>query len=118
MFSFEFSQYGKHGKTLNTLYLSEIANRLRKHSSVFKGDFELLAANALILAADKKKDKSRTNWQRHLHTWISAILRWWLRYVCRIWTYRGHNKIFKKRTDIKVYRVLDCYMNEISLPLK
>ena len=55
MFSFEFSQYGKHGKTLNTLYLSEIANRLRKHSSVFKGDFELLAANALILAADKKK---------------------------------------------------------------
>ena len=60
-FQFEFSQYYKHGKTLNTLYLSEIANRLRKHSSVFKGDFELLAANALILAADKKKDKSRTN---------------------------------------------------------
>lgn len=67
-YQFEFSQYYKHGKTLNTLYLNEIANILRRHSSVFKGDFELLEANSLILAADYKKKIDQERIDKGIYT--------------------------------------------------
>jgi len=117
-FEFEFSQYRKYGKELNSVYLTEIANMLKRHSFVLQGDFDLLETNTKVIIENNKKIKDQERIEKGIYTIEYQFFCINENEYDMYEEFQNINEIksyLAERPEIKVYRVLDCYMNEINL---
>lgn len=106
------------GKHINDKYLKEISNIIQRHNNILSGDIELLKSNTeiTIKANELLKDNARIE---------AGIYTIEYQYFSKdeFDMYEEFKKISEikpylaERPEIKVYRVLDCYMNEIDLQL-
>jgi hypothetical protein len=109
-------QYAVHGKAINDKYLKELSEILQRHAAVLSGDVELLKSNTgvvtkayeLKIAAERIKNGTYTL----EYQFFSDD-----EYDCfeEFKDVQGIKKFLLERAEIKKYRILDCYMNEIHL---
>ncbi|RKE56061.1 hypothetical protein [Sphingobacterium detergens] len=114
-FENKFSQYYKYGQELNTFYLTEIANLLKRYSSVLEGNFELLEANTQLLIAANKKETDALRIEKGTYTIEFQLFSKddYDMYV-EFDSLEDAKRYLSEDDTIKVYRILDCYMNEIN----
>jgi hypothetical protein len=113
-------QYGVNGKEINDRYLIELSEILQRHDSVLRGDLDLLQSNtamatnerALKIAAERIKNGIYTLEYQFLSDDVKDN-----EYDAfeEFKDIKGIQQFLAERAEIKIYRVLDCYMNEISL---
>ncbi|MEI2273272.1 hypothetical protein OHD16_14060 [Sphingobacterium sp. ML3W] len=114
-FENEFSQYHKYGQELNTFYLTEIANLLKRYSSVLEGNFELLEANTQLLIAANKKETDALRIEKGTYTIEFQLFSKddYDMYI-EFDSLEDAKRYISEDDTIKVYRILDCHMNPIN----
>ena len=108
----------KYNKQLNDKYLNEISEILQRHPNVLHGNMELLQSNTEIIIHKNQLIKDKERIESGIYT-IEYQFFSTEEYDCYE-EFENINKIkpfLAERPEIKVFRVLDCYMNEIDIKL-
>lgn len=112
------NQYALVGKKINDKYLKELSEILKRHTSVLNGDFDLLAANTKAVIENNEKRIDNERIKKGLYT---IEYQFFSVNEGEFDAYQEFEDITEikpflvARPEIKVYRILNCYMNEISL---
>ncbi len=114
------NQYAVNGKAINDKYLKELSEILQRHLSVLNGDFELLKSNSAMatkayeskIAAERIKNGIYTLEYQFLS--VDVINDEYDAFE-EFKDLQGIKKYLAERSEIKLYRILDCHMNEINL---
>jgi hypothetical protein len=111
-------KYMINGQRINDKYLKEISNIIQRHNNILSGDIELLKSNTDIIINNNKLIKDNERIEAGIYT-----IEYQYFSKDEYDMYEEFKKIseiksyLSERPEIKVYRVLDCYMNEIDLQL-
>ncbi|MGN7784614.1 hypothetical protein ACTJIJ_08810 [Niabella sp. 22666] len=108
-------QYAANGKQINDDYLLELSEILKRNIGVLKGDFEQLKSNTEMQAMEYETKRAAEHIKNGLFTLEYQFLS--SEVFDAFEEFQGVAEIRKylsERSEIKKYRVLDCYMNEIS----
>lgn len=109
-------QYIVNGKEINDNYLRELSEILKRHSSTLSGDFELLESNSKFLKKTHEKKVALERVKKGTYTleyqFMSEVD---FDAYQEFDTLKDIKPYLEQRTDIKNYRILDCYMNEVAL---
>lgn len=106
----------KYNKQLNDKYLKEISEILKRHSNALYGNLELLKSNTEIIINENKLLKDKERIESGIYT-LEYQLFSTEEFDCYE-EFENINKIkpfLEERPEIKIFRVLDCYLNEINL---
>jgi hypothetical protein len=109
-------QYAVNGKEINDKYLKELSEILKRHITVLNGDFELLKSNTEIVRKEYELKEAMERIRNGTYT-----LEYQLFSDDDYDAFEEFNSIndlkqyLVDRSEIKKYRVLDCYKNEIVL---
>ncbi|HEX6428286.1 MAG TPA: hypothetical protein VF008_11390 [Niastella sp.] len=113
-------QYAVNGKEINDSYLIELSEILQRHDYVLRGDLDLLQSNAAIAAKERALKIAAERIKNGIYTleyqFISEDVNpdEYDAYE-EFKDIKAIKKYLAERSEIKIYRVLDCYMNEIKL---
>lgn len=109
-------QYALNGKETNDKYLKELNGILNRHITVLNGDFELLKSNTEIVKKEYELKETMERIRKNTYT-----LEYQFFSNNDYDAFEEFNSIndikqyLVARSEIKKYRVLDCYKNEIVL---
>jgi hypothetical protein len=111
-------QYAVNGLQINDDYLKELSMLLKRHLSVLGGDLEILKLNAEVIKKESDLIIDKERIERGIYTLEFQFFAS-DEYDC----YEEFRdlKLIKpylvERPEIKIYRVLDCYLNELDFEL-
>jgi hypothetical protein len=109
------SQYAVSGKKINDNYLLELSAIFKRNAAVLHGDFEMLKSNTELLGREYEMNLAAERIRKGIFTLEYQFLS--NNVYDAFEEFQGIAEIRKylsERPEIKRYRVLDCYMNEIS----
>lgn len=109
-------QYAVNGKEINDSYLKELSEIIKRNITVLSGNLEILKSNTEIIQKDFEAEKAKERIKNGTYTLEYQFLD-----TDDYDAYEEFNslkeleKYLSEREEIKKYRILDCYMNEVSL---
>lgn len=109
-------QYAVNGKEINDKYLKELSEVLKRNITVLNGDFELLKSNTEIVKKEYEIKEAMERIRNGTYT-----LEYQFFSADDYDAFEEFNSIndikqyLVNRSEIKKYRVIDCYENEIVL---